>query len=372
MNLTQDHQIRKTSLFSYHETQGASLIPFAGWMMPVFYRSIIDEHRSVRSSVGIFDLSHMGEIWIIGKDALRLIQKLITNDVRKLFDGKILYSPICNEKGGILDDILVYQRNSETYLCIVNASNIEKDEVWIQKHAEGLDLEVMNESFETGLIGVQGPESSNVLRKIFGPKVHNIPYYQCIETELSGVSILISRTGYTGEDGFELYLKNEDCLDLWQDLLKAGESVNIQPIGLGARDTLRLEMRYPLYGHDISEETSPLEAGLGWTVSFSKEDFMGHQALVQQKAEGVNRKLVGFEMIGKSIPRQDCAIHMNHEHVGQVTSGSFSPSLNKNIGLGYVPVEHSGLGNKIDIVIRGQEHSAKIVKTPFYKGPLNK
>lgn len=362
---------KKTPLFSFHESHGASLAPFAGWLMPISYHSIIEEHRRVRQTVGIFDLTHMGEIWIKGRDAEAFMQKIMTNDVRKLFDGKILYSPICNEKGGVIDDILVHRKSEDSFFLVVNASNIDKDESWFRLQSQGMDLEIINVSLETALMGVQGPECSYILRKIFGPEINNLPYYQFIEFEFKDTQFLISRTGYTGEDGFEIYLDQSKALEWWNQLLHIGEYAQIEPIGLGARDTLRLEMRYSLYGQDITDETTPLEAGLGWTVSFSKKDFIGYQALVAQKASGIGRKLVGFEMMGRGIARGGCAILINHERVGEVTSGSYSPSLNKSIGLGYVPIEHASFGNQVDIIIREKKFPAKIVKTPFYRGPIN-
>ncbi|HAP66437.1 MAG TPA: glycine cleavage system aminomethyltransferase GcvT [Nitrospinae bacterium] len=367
-------KLKRTPLYEAHKKLGARIVDFAGWEMPVLYSGIIEEHRAVRNSVGIFDVSHMGEIEIVGREAVKLLQFLTVNDVTMLNDNECQYSMMCYPDGGIVDDILVYRLTGERFMLCVNASNADKDYQWILKslhagRAEGMfrNAEVKNVSDNISQISIQGKNSEPVLQKITGDDLSVIKHNRFVLTNVDGVSALVSRTGYTGEDGFEIYLKNENAERVWNRLLEIGKEYDIKPVGLGARDTLRLEMKYPLYGNDISEKTTPLEAGLSWVTKFDKGNFMGRESLLKQKDGGLKRKLIGFEMIDKGIPRSHYSIFKGAEQIGEVTSGTMSPSLNKAIGVGYVKTEISNIGNEIEINIRGSHQKAKIVSTPFYK-----
>ena len=358
--------LKRTPLYHIHKQLGARLVEFGGWEMPVQYSGIIDEHLTVRSNVGIFDLSHMGEIAISGSVALPLIQKLITNDAAKLVDGRVLYTPMCTETGGIVDDLLVYRYRADWYMFVVNASNIEKDLEWIRSHNDtGADVE--DRSIEMALIALQGQKSPKILQKLTKVDLTGIGYYWFAEGEVAGTSATISQTGYTGEIGFELYVDAQRGEDLWNAIYEATNAVGGKPVGLGARDTLRLEMKYCLYGNDIDETTTPLEAGLGWTVAFDKGDFIGRDALIKQRDAGIKRRLVGFQMLDRSIPRSHYPVYYKDQRIGEVTSGAPSPSLKCNIGLAYLPIERSKINAKIEVDIRGKRHPAKMVRTPFYQ-----
>ena len=367
-------KLKRTPLYEAHKKLGARIVDFAGWEMPVLYSGIIEEHRAVRNSVGIFDVSHMGEIEVVGREAVKLLQFLTVNDVTRLNDNECQYSMMCYPDGGIVDDILVYRLTGEKFMLCVNASNTEKDYQWILKslHAgkpEGMfrNAEVKNVSDNIGQISIQGKNSEPLLQKITGDDLSVMRHNHFVLTNVDGVNTLVSRTGYTGEDGFEIYFKSENAERVWNRLLEIGKEYDIKPVGLGARDTLRLEMKYPLYGNDISEKTTPLEAGLSWVTKFDKGNFMGRESLLKQKEGGPKRKLIGFEMTDKGIPRSHYSIFKGAEQVGEVTSGTMSPSLNKAIGVGYVKTEISDIGNEIEIDIRGSHQKAKIVSTPFYK-----
>ncbi|MCH8289631.1 glycine cleavage system aminomethyltransferase GcvT [Candidatus Poribacteria bacterium] len=359
--------LKRTPLYHIHKKLGARLVEFGGWEMPVQYSGIIDEHLTVRSNAGLFDLSHMGEIEIRGPGALPLIQKLITNDAaRKLVDGQVLYTPMCNAHGGIVDDLLVYRFTQDRYTLVVNASNIEKDFEWICAHND-TDAKVENRSDETVLIALQGRNSPEILQELADVDLASIKYYWFTKGEIAGIPTIISRTGYTGEVGFELYVDANRGEDLWNAIYEAAITIGGKPVGLGARDTLRLEARLCLYGNDIDETTTPLEAGLRWTVSFDKGDFIGRDALIKQRNEGIKRRLSGFQMLDRSIARSHYAAYRDDRFLGEVTSGAPSPSLKCNIGLAYLPIEQSKINAKIEIEIRGKRHPAKIVRTPFYK-----
>ena len=334
--------------------------------MPLQYSGIIAEHLAVRSNVGIFDLSHMGEIEIKGTGALPLIQRLITNDAMKLTDGQILYSPMCMETGGIVDDVLVYRFSEFRYMLVVNASNIGKDYDWISAHNRE-DAEISNVSDDTALIALQGKNARNILQPLSRADVSAIGYYTFAEDEIGGVPVVISRTGYTGEIGFEIYVAAKRGEEVWTTLHDATIKAGGQPVGLGARDTLRLEMKYCLYGNDIDETTTPLEAGSRWTVAFDKADFNGKNALTRQRDSGVKRRLCGFKMLDRSIARPHHKVYHEELPVGEVTSGAPSPSLGCNIGLAYLPIKHSKIKTKIDIEIRGKRHPAEVAPTPFCK-----
>jgi aminomethyltransferase len=360
--------MKNTALTSIHIQLGAKMVPFAGYNMPVQYAGINVEHDTVRKAVGVFDVSHMGEFILKGEGALDLIQRVTSNDASKLVDGKVQYSCLPNEDGGIVDDLLVYRIDEKSYMLVVNASNIEKDWNWIQKF-NTKNVEMHNISDKTSLLAVQGPKATETLQKLTDINLSEMEYYSFKKGVFAGVeNVLISATGYTGAGGYEVYFENEHAEKIWNAIFEAGAEHDIKPIGLGARDTLRLEMGFCLYGNDINDHTSPIEAGLGWITKFSKE-FTNSKNLQAQKEAGVTRKLVGFEMIERGIPRHDYKIvDVDGAEIGIVTSGTQSPSLQKAIGMGYVKTELAKEGTEIYILIRDQKVKAKIVKYPFYKG----
>lgn len=359
--------MKTTALTEKHIGLGAKMVPFAGYNMPVQYAGINAEHETVRKGVGVFDVSHMGEFILKGEKALDLIQRVTSNDASKLYDGKVQYSCLPNENGGIVDDLLVYRIDDKTYMLVVNASNIEKDWSWISKfNAEGVEMKDISD--RTSLLAVQGPKAAEALQSLTDIDLGTMEYYTFKKGRFAGVdNVLVSATGYTGAGGFEIYVENSNAERVWDAVFKAGEPYGIKPIGLGARDTLRLEMGFCLYGNDIDDATSPLEAGLGWVTKFSKE-FTNSTALQQQKQEGIKQKLVGFEMIDRGIPRHDYEIvDADGNNIGRVTSGTQSPSLQKAIGMGYVKNEFAKEGSEIFINIRDNKVKAQVVKPPFYK-----
>jgi aminomethyltransferase len=358
-------EIKNIPLESIHTALGAKMVNFAGFNMPVRYSSDIEEHMTVRQGVGVFDVSHMGEFTVKGPKALALIQKLVSNDVSILSDGQAQYACLPNETGGIVDDLIVYKVKDEDYLLVVNAGNIDKDWEWISsRNTEGAD--VKNISEDLCLFAIQGPKALDTLQKITKENLANIKYYHFVFGNVADVSnVIISNTGYTGAGGFELYVPKHDAEKVWHAIFEAGKEYNIKPIGLGARDTLRLEMGFCLYGNDIDDTTSPLEAGLGWITKFTKS-FTNAEALKKQKETGVSRKLVGFKMIDKGIPRHDYAIKDAQGNIlGKVTSGTMSPVLGIGVGLGYVSIENSKPGAEIFIDVRGRLLKAEVTKTPF-------
>ncbi|HEY8513148.1 MAG TPA: glycine cleavage system aminomethyltransferase GcvT [Cyclobacteriaceae bacterium] len=356
---------KKIPLHHIHESLGAKMVPFAGFLMPVRYSSDIEEHMTVRNGVGVFDVSHMGEFMIRGAGALDLIQKVTSNDASKLQDGQAQYSCLPNEDGGIVDDLLVYRIKEDEYLLVVNASNIEKDWSWISKY-NSVGAEMQNISDDTCLFAVQGPKAISVVQKLTQTDLSSIPYYHFAIGALAGVdNVIISNTGYTGAGGFELYMPRNHAEQVWHKLFEAGKDEGIKPIGLGARDTLRLEKGFCLYGNDIDDTTSPLEAGLGWITKFTKE-FVNRSGLERQKEEGVKRKLVGFVMVDRGIPRHDYEVQDTSGNViGKVTSGTQSPVLGVGIGLGYVTSEHAAPDTDIYIKVRERKLRAKVTKLPF-------
>jgi len=359
--------MKNTALTEVHSKIGAKMVPFAGYNMPVQYTGINAEHETVRKAVGVFDVSHMGEFILKGENALALIQKVTSNDASKLYDGKVQYSCLPNEDGGIVDDLLVYRLDDKTYMLVVNASNIEKDWNWISKYnTDGVEMKDISD--RTSLLAIQGPKAAEALQSLTDIDLASMEYYTFNRGTFAGIdNVIVSATGYTGAGGFEIYFENANAEHIWDAIFKAGEPFGIKPIGLGARDTLRLEMGFCLYGNDIDDKTSPLEAGLGWVTKFSKE-FTNSEALQQQKAAGVQQKLVGFEMIDRGIPRHDYVIvDAEGNNIGRVTSGTQSPSLQKAIGLGYVKNEFAKEGSEIFISIRDNKVKAKVVKPPFYK-----
>ena len=359
--------MKDIALVSKHIELGAKLIPFAGFNMPVQYEGVNIEHETVRNGVGVFDVSHMGEFLLKGAGAIDLIQKISSNDATKLFPGRAQYSCMPNNDGGIVDDLLIYMISENEYMLVVNASNIEKDWNWIQKHNK-FNVEMTDLSDEMSLLAVQGPKANEVLQKLTNVKLDDVKYYHFTKGIFAGVDdVILSATGYTGSGGFEIYVHNSDAAKVWDAVFEAGKDQSIKPIGLAARDTLRLEMGFCLYGNDINDETSPLEAGLGWITKFTK-DFVNSEFLSKQKAEGVTRKLIGFEMIDRGIPRNGYSIIDDNSNViGHVTSGTMGPSVKKAIGLGYVQKEFSNEGQEIFLDIRNKKIAARIVKFPFYK-----
>ena len=361
--------MRNTALTNKHISLGAKMVPFAGFNMPVSYAGLNEEHLTVRNGVGVFDVSHMGEFMLKGEKALDLLQRVTSNDVSKLTDGKIQYSCLPNDKGGIVDDLLVYRYNQNEYYLVVNAGNIDKDWNWIKQHnTDG--VEIINMSDEMSLLAVQGPKAISTIQKLTAVNLSSLEYYSYTVGTLAGIdNVIISNTGYTGAGGFELYVMNNDAEKLWDAVFEAGAEFGIKPNGLGARDTLRLEMGFCLYGNDIDDTTSPIEAGLGWITKFTK-DFVNSKALLEQKEKGVTKKLVGFEMIDRGIPRHDYEImDASGNIIGKVTSGTQSPSLQKAIGLGYVSTAFAKADTEIYIKIRDKAIKAKVCKIPFLKKP---
>jgi aminomethyltransferase len=359
--------MKNTALTHIHESLGAKMVPFAGYNMPVQYEGVNAEHEIVRNGVGVFDVSHMGEFFLKGENALALIQKVTSNDASKLVNGKAQYSCLPNNEGGIVDDLIVYKIEDNHYMLVVNASNIEKDWNWIASHNDlGVDMQNLSDSYS--LLAIQGPKAAEAMQSLTSIDLTNMGYYTFQIGEFAGKNdVIVSATGYTGSGGFEIYFKNEDAEYIWNKVFEAGAAFGIKPIGLAARDTLRLEMGFCLYGNDINDTTSPLEAGLGWITKFDKE-FTNSENLKKQKEAGVSRKLVGFEMVERGIPRHDYEIaDANGNVVGIVTSGTQSPSLGIAIGMGYVPTALATPDSEIYIRIRNKDVKAKVVKMPFYK-----
>jgi aminomethyltransferase len=356
-----------TALQSTHEALGAKMVPFAGYNMPVQYEGVNSEHQTVRNNVGVFDVSHMGEFLIEGPNALDLIQSVSSNDASILTVGKAQYSCLPNEQGGIVDDLIIYKVKEETYLLVVNASNIEKDWDWIvSKNTMGAEMKNISDAYS--LLAIQGPKAVEAMQTLTSVDLSSIAFYNFVVTDFAGIEhVIISATGYTGSGGFEIYCKNSEVKQVWDKVLEAGTSYGIKPIGLAARDTLRLEMGYCLYGNDIDDQSSPIEAGLGWITKFTKP-FTNSEALKTEKEEGPKRRLVGFELLERGIPRKDYTVEDAFGNViGTVTSGTMAPSLGKGIGMGYILSDRAAVGTEIRIVIRKQKVPAKVVKLPFYK-----
>ena len=357
--------MKLTALNHVHRALGAKMVPFAGYDMPVLYKNLIQEHHAVRNAVGVFDVSHMGEVFITGDKAFDLVQYMTSNDVSALSDGRVQYSCMPNDQGGIVDDLLVYRFANDRYFLVINASNIEKDLAWMHKQNEKFGATIENKSDDYSLLAIQGPKAINALQKLTEVNLSDIPYYHFTEGVLAGMNMIISNTGYTGAGGFELYVKNNEVEALWNAVMDAGAEFNIEPCGLGARDTLRLEKGFCLYGNDINDETSPIEAGLGWITKFNNPFHMSEHHL-EIKNNKPTKKLVGFELIDRGIPRQHYPIcSADGTVIGEVTSGTMSPTLNKAIGMGYVSSENSAAGSEIYIEVRGKLLKAQVVKIPF-------
>ena len=362
--------MKNTAFTKKHEELGAKMVPFAGFYMPVQYEGLVAEHETVRKSVGVFDVSHMGEIYVRGEKALELVQWVSSNDASVLTNGKVQYTCFPNDTNGIVDDFLTYRINETEYLLVVNASNIEKDWNWLVKQNQQIGAELYNASDEISQLAVQGPLALKAMQKLTDTKIEDMEYYTFKHLTFAGIpNILLSTTGYTGSGGCEIYFKNEYATTIWDAVFEAGKEFGIKPIGLGARDTLRLEMGFCLYGHEINDTTSPIEAGLGWITKFTdSKNFINKENLLKQKQEGVSRKVIGFEMIDRGIPRQDYEIvDAQGNKIGHVCSGTQGPSVNKAIGTALIKAEHAKLGNEIYVKIREKTLKAVVVKMPFYK-----
>ncbi len=362
--------LKRTPLYEQHRAMGARLVEFGGWEMPVQYSSILEEHEAVRTRAGLFDVSHMGEFKVEGPGALPFLQYLVPNDVSRLAIGQALYTQLCLPDGNTIDDMLIYHLADDHYMLVVNAGNIAKDFAWVEKQSKNFkDVHVTNQSDTTSLLALQGPAAQAILQPLTDVDLASIRYYHFTPGMVDGINCIISRTGYTGEDGFELYCAPVDVLKLWNDLSAAGKPHGLLPAGLGARDTLRLEAGLCLYDHELTEQINPLEARLGWTVKFDKGDFIGRDALLKAKEQGLKRKLVGIELLDRGVPRGGYTIYENDQPIGVLTSGAPGPTVHKNIGIGYVEASHAEAGKTIQIDIRGRRTAAQIVALPFYKRP---
>ena len=362
--MTTDAALRRTPLFEEHQALGARMVPFAGYEMPIQYTGIVAEHRAVREAAGLFDLSHMGEFHFDGPAARAAVDRLVSSDVAELEPGQARYGLLCNERGTIVDDVIVYRTGPDHYLMVVNAANIDKDEAHVRKHLPK-DVGFVDRSTETALIAIQGPRAADILVRVAGGSVAALPPFGVKSARAAGAEATISRTGYTGEDGFEVFVQNADAVRVWQSLMTAGGGDGLVPVGLGARDTLRLEARFSLYGNDIDETTGPIEAGLGWTCKLDKE-FVGRDAIAKQKADGPKRRIVGLVVEG-GVARHGYDVTSDGEAVGKVTSGTYGPTVAQNIALAYVPSKLSKVGTALAVRIRDKDVPATVVKTPFYR-----
>jgi aminomethyltransferase len=358
---------RRTSLYEAHLRYGGKMVEFAGWELPVQFKGLIEEHQAVRQAAGIFDVSHMGEVVFEGPGALESANELVTQDLTKLENGQAVYSGLLNERGGFVDDIICYRFSPTKVLICVNGANVAKDFAWM--HEKARILKPRNESDDWSQVAVQGPKAMKVLQKLTSYDLASLKSFYFAELKIAGRDVLLARTGYTGEDGCEIFVRHADAVHLWDAILEAGKPEGLQPCGLGCRDSLRLEAKLSLYGNDIDDDHTALEAGLGWIVKLDKPFFIGKDALVKQKALGLKRKLVGFQLTGRGIPRHGYPILKDGKRIGEVTSGTQSPTLNLPIGVGYVPIELAKEGCTFDVEIRGKPVPAKVVKTPFYKRP---
>ena len=357
--------MKRTPLYQKHLQHGGKIIDFGGWELPVQYTSIIEEHKHVRNAAGLFDVSHMGEIAVKGNEALEFVQRIVTNDISSALPGQAVYSPMCYPDGGVVDDLLVYKKSDRDILLVVNAANTDKDFDWIKQNANE-SVDVKNISDSIAQLAIQGPLSQQILQKVCDYDLSAIKFYHFAENiDIGGITALVSRTGYTGEDGFEIYIDAKDAEVVWDTLISAGDGM-LKPAGLGARDTLRFEAALPLYGNELSKDISPIEAGLGMFVKPDKGEFIGRDVLASQKAQGADRKLVGFEMIERGVPRSHFDIEKDGRKIGFVTSGSFAPTLNKTLGMALVDKEFSDIDTQFDVIIRNKAVKANVIKKPFY------
>ncbi|MEN9845842.1 MAG: glycine cleavage system aminomethyltransferase GcvT [Pseudomonadota bacterium] len=360
--------MKKTPLYDEHLRLGGKIVEFAGWQMPVQYSGVVAEHVAVRERVGLFDVSHMGEIWVTGPHAEEALEYMTCNKVSSLYDGKAHYSAILNERGGVVDDIIVYRCSKERFLICVNASNADKDFEWLTKH-NATDAKIVNASVEYGQVAVQGPKAIELITPLVtGADLATLKYFHFVECEILGSPVLVARTGYTGEDGVEIFVKADKTADLWRILIEHGASLGLLPCGLGARDSLRLEAALPLHGHELSEDMTALESGLGWIVKFDKGDFIGKEALLRQKNAGLRKKLIGFHLDDAGIARQgDLVSAVDGKEVGVVVSGTKTPTVNKALGMAFVETPHTALDTKLTFVVRGRNIAGHVVQLPFYK-----
>lgn len=361
-------RLKRPPLYEQHRALGARIVEFSGWEMPVQYSGILEEHRAVRTHAGLFDVSHMGEFKVEGQDALAFLQYLVPNDVSRLAIHQALYTQLCLPDGNVIDDLLIYRLAEYHYMLVVNAGNIAKDLAWVQKQAAHYQyVTVTDQSDTTALLALQGPAAQSILQPLTSTNLASIRYYHCATGQVNSRDCIISRTGYTGEDGFELYCAPVDVVKLWNDLLAAGEPYGLLPAGLGARDTLRLEAGMCLYGHELDEQTNPLEARLGWTVKLDKGNFIGREALLQVKEQGPRKLLVGIELLERGVPRAGYTIYKHDQRIGVLTSGAPGPTVHKNIGMGYVTASYAVAGQPVHVDVRGKHVAAQIVTLPFYK-----
>jgi len=369
VRLTPTDHLRRTPLHELHVEAGAKLVAFAGWQMPVQYSGVIDEHDAVRRRAGLFDVSHMGQLLVRGPGARDFLQRVTCNDLARLGPGRAQYNALTTPAGTFVDDLLVYVLGEREYLLVINAANAAKDLAWLAQHARGVEGEIEDVSSAWALLSLQGPQAAPTLEPLVSRAVLELRYYRFARAAVSGTACIVSRTGYTGEDGFEIYAPPAEAPRLWCEILAAGAPLGVVPAGLGARDTLRLEARMALYGSDIDETTTVLEADLGWIVKLDKGEFVGREVLARQARDGVSRKLVGFELLGRGIARHGHPVLVEGKTVGRVTSGTHSPTLRKSIGLAYLPVEHADAGREFAVEIRGRSEPARVVPTPFYRRP---
>lgn len=360
--------LKKTPLFEVYEKYGGKIIDFAGWALPVQYEGITQEHETVRNMAGLFDVSHMGEVEVKGKDALAFVNHIITNDASVLVDNQVLYTPMCNPEGGVVDDILVYRFTEDYFYLVINAGNIDKDYQWMLQNKGNLDCDIKNISGDVAEFAIQGPLAEEILQSMTETDLSEIKFFYCKRNvKVNGFDCLVSRTGYTGEDGFEVFADAENAIKLWDSMLQKGHERGLKPAGLGARDTLRFEVALPLYGNELLDDITPLEAGISMFVKLDKKEFIGKEALVKQKAEGLRRKIVGFELNGRGIPRHGYEVKADGNVIGHVTTGYLSPSLKKSIGLALVDIKYTELGTSFSIMIRNKESEAVVCSKRFYK-----
>ncbi|WP_371374585.1 glycine cleavage system aminomethyltransferase GcvT [Sporomusa aerivorans] len=358
---------KQTPLYETHIKYGGKIVEFGGWLLPIQYAGILEEHKAVREKAGLFDVSHMGEVLVEGPEALEFLQKLVTNDVARLAETQVQYTPMCYPDGGTVDDLLIYKYSQEKYLLVINAANIDKDWNWLKENSAGYKVELANLSADTAELALQGPSAYAILAKLTDVPLTNLKYYWFLpEVQVAGKTVMLSRTGYTGEDGFELYCRPDEAAGLWEALMAAGKEYNLTPAGLGCRDTLRFEAALPLYGHELSAEITPLEAGLGKFVSLTKGDFNGGEVLAEQRQNGVRRKSIGFVLTGRGIPRAEYPVMLDGRRIGTVTTGSYAPTLGENIGLALVEADYAIAGQSFAIEIRGKQVPAEVIKKPFY------
>ncbi len=363
----EDRVLKKTSLYETHIKYGGKIVDYSGWFLPVQYEGLIAEHEAVRNKAGLFDVSHMGEVKVLGEDAESYLQNLLTNDISKMEDNQVLYTFMCYENGGVVDDLLVYKYSKKDYLLVINAANTDKDFAWMNEHCKGYDVKLTNISSDVSEVAIQGPKAQEILQKLTKEDLNSIKFFYFKDNiDIAGIPCIVSRTGYTGEDGFEIYCANDAIEKIWEKIMQVGMDLGIKPCGLGCRDTLRFEALLPLYGNELGPDITPLEAGLGFFVKLDKEDYIGKSIHKKQKEEGLKRKIVAFEMIDNGIPRHEYEVLSGEEKVGYVTTGYASPTLGKKIGLALVDINHSEIGNELYIQIRNKKYRAKIVKKQFY------